>query len=125
MYGPARVRVAATQCAAMLLMALVEVCGHSQATEDRLAATSSGGRFVLQNRTIKTSGSTTGGKLSGLSVVDFRNVTELPIEKPFELLLKNGAIYDPGNLQIYGEAKLLELTPHPGASRLAERISGR
>src|SRR5882672_9663582 len=98
MYRPARAQIAAAQCTVVMLLALVEVCCHAQqATEDRVAATRSGDRYVLQNRVIKATASTTGGKLSGFLIVDLRHGTELPIEKPFELLLKNGAICDPGN----------------------------
>src|ERR1700731_796499 len=109
MSRPTRVRISAC-CAATLLLAVGgQYSCAQQGTEDRVAATTSGGRFVLRNRAIKASVSTTDGKLSGLSITDPHHGTELAIERPFELLLKNGAIYYPGNLPIHGEAKLHEL----------------
>ena len=125
MHRPTRVRIAATCCSVMLLMAMGDVCCRAQqGVEDRVVATASGGRFVLQNRAIKASVTIPGGKLSGLSITDLQHGTELPIEKPFELLLKNGVIYDARELRISGEPRVHELNPHPDASRLAEQISG-
>ncbi len=126
MHHPERVRVAAAQCAFALLTAFAALCCESQqGPEDRVVANHSGGSFVLENRAILARVSTAGNKLGEFAVTDRLHSAELPIEKPFELLLKNGGIYSRDNLQIVGAPALRALEPHSDASRLAERVHGQ
>src|SRR5260370_22375982 len=125
MHPPGKVRAAGAICTAALLIAVCALCCEGQqGPEDRVVATHSGGSFALENRAIKAEVSTEGGRLGGFSVTDRLHGAELPIEMPFELLLKNGGIYSPGNLQMTGAPTLRALEPHSDASRLAERIHG-
>src|ERR1700676_4413429 len=125
MLQPAPVGTAIARCAAILLIALVGAhCGGQAGDGDRVTITHSGDHFAIENRLIQARFSAAGGKISGFSITDRLHETELPIEEPFALLLKSGTVYNSGNMTIVGEPSQHELTPHPDASRAAERIHG-
>src|ERR1700738_1954227 len=125
MHQPGQFRAAVALCATFLLITATTLCCEGQeGPQDRVAATHSGDTVVLQNRTIKVVVSAPGGRLESFSVTDRLNGAELPIERPFEVLLKNGGIQNAGNLQSAGAPALRELNPDPDASRLAGRIHG-
>ncbi len=125
MHCKGKALIAAVQCASVLLIALASrYCDAQQGVEDRVAVTHSGDTFVLECRGIKATVSTRGEKLLGLVVTDRMRNTELPIEDPFEILLKSGEIYRASNLQLAGVPTLRELGARAEASRMAERIHG-
>jgi hypothetical protein len=125
MHLTGKARVAAIQCASVLLIALAsQRCDGQQGIEDRVVVTHSGDTFVLECQEIKAAVSIRGAKLGGFVVTDRMQNTELPIEDSFEILLKSGEIYRAGDLQVAGVPILRELAARSEASRMAERIHG-
>jgi hypothetical protein len=59
-----------------------------------------------------------------MSITDRLHGTDLAVDAPFGLLLKGGAVCNPGNMSIAGEPLQRELIPHSEASRMAERVHG-
>lgn len=117
-------RFAFAPVAATVVMAFALCCQGQKGVGDRATTTDSGDRFVLENRTLRVGLSIAGGRLSGLSITDRLHATKLPVENPFALLLKSGAVYNPGNMTIVGEPQQRELIPRSEASRMAERVHG-
>ena len=111
---------------ATVVMVLLALPCEGQRTQDEAAsATRSANTFALQNGWIKASVGIVDGKLGSLVVTDRVHGLELPIERPFAVLLKDGRTFGVGNLKLAGTADLPELDPHPDAARMAERIHGR
>jgi hypothetical protein len=90
----------------------------------RVIATQAGGSFLLENHAIGAKWSVTEGKVNSLIVTDRLDGTELRVAAPFAILLKDGAVYDAGNLKLTGQPAKRELTPRPDASRFAGRLHG-
>lgn len=89
-----------------------------------VSATQDGDSFRIENQAIGARWSVAGGKLSGLTITDLLDHTELPVGAPFAILLKNGPIYNTTNLKLTGTPARHELTPQPNASREADRLHG-
>jgi hypothetical protein len=89
-----------------------------------VVATQAGDNFSLKNRAIGAKWSVTEGKVNSLVVTDQMHGTELRIAAPFAILLKDGSIYDAGNLKVASPPSKRELTPRPDASRFADRLHG-
>ncbi len=89
-----------------------------------VVATHTGDSFVLQNHAIGAKWNVTEEKVNGLAFIDRLHGTELPVDVPFAILLRDGTIYDAGNLRLAGVPTLHELTPRPDASRMADRVHG-
>ena len=87
-------------------------------------AKQSGDTFDLENRVIGATWSVSGGKVNDLVITDRMHGTELPVASPFAILLKDGAIYDVGNLKLADQPVRHELIPRLNASRFADRLHG-
>lgn len=87
-------------------------------------ASVAGDTFSVSNPAISAHWSESGGRIHGLVITDRIHHTEIPVETPFAVLLGNGAVDDANVLAIAGPPVKRELTPNPGASRLADRLSG-
>lgn len=79
----------------------------------------------LANHAISATFNVAGDNVSGLVITDRIHQKEFPIATPFAILLKDGTISNAGNLMLAGPPSRLELTPHPDASRLADRLKGQ
>ncbi|HEY1986381.1 MAG TPA: enterotoxin [Terracidiphilus sp.] len=88
-------------------------------------ATLAADRFRLENNAIRVDGSVVNGKLSGLVYTDRLHSTEIRTPSPFAVLLKTGAIYNLGTLSLARPPAARELTPHPDASRTADKAHGQ
>lgn len=90
----------------------------------RAIATQTGDSFQLVNRAIGAKWSVAASKVNSLVVMDRLHGTELRVDAPFAILLKNGSVYDAGNLNVTGQIARLELAARPDASRFADRLRG-
>ena len=112
-------------CLVLSLTTLSGIAASNAGTDaESVVAANSGDSFSLKNRAIEVKWDITAGKLNGLHVIDRLHGTELRVDVPFAILLKDGTIYDPENLRLVGPPTLRELTPRPGASRMADRLHG-
>jgi hypothetical protein len=91
---------------------------------DSVVAAQAGDNFYLKNQAIGAKWSVTAGKVNSLVVTDRLHGTELRVAVPFAILLKDGSIFNAGVLKLSGQPAKHELTPRPGASRLADRLLG-
>jgi hypothetical protein len=87
-------------------------------------ATHHGSEFRLENGVIGAKWSDTESRLTGLAVWERAHGTRFQVPRPFAILLKDGTIYDAGNLKLAGAPARRELTPQAGASRLADTVHG-
>src|SRR5579863_5872842 len=90
----------------------------------RVVATQTGDRFEIENQAIGAKWSVSHGSITSLVITDHLIAKEIPVVKPFAILLQNGAIYDSANLKLTGQPLKRELTPRPDASRMADRLHG-
>lgn len=113
---------------ACLALSLTLLYGSAASTigdeTESVVATHTGDSFVLQNHAIGAKWNVTEEKVNGLAFIDRLHGTELPVDVPFAILLRDGTIYDAGNLRLAGVPTLHELTPRPDASRMADRVHG-
>lgn len=84
-----------------------------------------GNRYELSNQAVSVGWTIAGNQLSHVTITDHLHKTILPLPIPFAILLKNGSIYTPGNLQVVGSPSMHALTAHPDASRYSDRLSGQ
>ena len=91
---------------------------------DHVALSRQGESFLLQNQAIGANWSMAGGNLSGLVVHDRLHGTDVHVDEPFRILLKDGTILDAANLKTAGEPTVSHIVPTPQAARLAATISG-
>ena len=91
---------------------------------DRAVAVQTGPGLRLENSAIAVRFSVTQDKLTGLAILDRSRKTELSIDSPFAILLKDGRIYGVSNLKLTAPPESRELTPDPQAARLANRLHG-
>ncbi len=89
------------------------------------AAIQTAATFQLENHVIGATWSVTDGSVRNLVVTNHLDGTVLHISTPFAILLKDGTIYDASNLELTGQPTQRELTPQPGAARMAERLYGK
>ncbi len=89
-----------------------------------VVATQTGDRVGLENQVIGAKWSLRGGNVTGLVVTDRLHGTELEIDAPFAILLTDGVIYDAARMESAKQPMMHELTPRPGASRMADRLKG-
>ena len=83
-----------------------------------------GESFLLQNHALKATWSVTGGSLSGLVIRDRTRGTDVQVDEPFRILLKDGTILDGAHLKVAGEPIVTHVVPNPNAPRLAATIPG-
>jgi hypothetical protein len=87
-------------------------------------ATQARDSFQLENLAIGAKLTVTEDKVNSLVVTDRMHGTELRVVAPFAILLKDGSIYDAGNLTLTEKPTKRELTPQPDASRFADKLHG-
>jgi len=95
-----------------------------QTDEGRATATRTADRSELENRAIKASVRVGEGRIGGVTIKDRRQGAETALERPFEVLMKDGRTFGIGNLKIAGQPNLTDLPPHLEASRMAGRLHG-
>ena len=109
----------------LAVMAIPASAGHQEsAARDAVAFERQGAEFVLENRTISARWSLAGGRLSNVAIRDRVHGTEVDLEGPFRILLKDGTVLSSADLKVSGELKPTQLKPAPDAARLAARIPG-
>lgn len=81
--------------------------------------------FRLANASIAAEWQERAGHIENLTIVDAARGTRYHAGAPFALLLRDGTILSSETLTVAGEPVVRDLTPNPGASRLAERLPGR
>ncbi len=117
-------------CAALcgLVIALVTLRSTAELgplkRNDPVTLQRQGSSFLLQNRTMSVRWSLINGALAGLVIRERLHTTEIRVDEPFRILLKDGTILDASNLNLIGEPKATHLMPVPHASRLAATIPG-
>jgi hypothetical protein len=115
------------RCQALFLLApLALVAANAQDPHDpgKTTAVVRGDNYTVSDRAIEASWSIAGGKLANVTVTDKLHKTTLHLPVPFALLLKDGTIYKPENLQADGAPQMRTLTPHADASRYSDRLPG-
>ncbi len=116
---------AAVSTLTLVLFPLSVFASTSRAGEtDTVIATQAGGRFGIENHSIRATVSIVDGSLRGLIVADRAHATELRFAEPFAILLKDGTILDTNSLKLLRPPERRVLTPRPDASRLADRLHG-
>jgi len=88
-------------------------------------ATQSALKMQIANDAISATFQVAGNTVNGLIVTDRLHGKEIFVATPFAILLKDGNIYSPGKLTLAGVIAKHELSPHPDASRLADRLKGQ
>ncbi|HEX3435622.1 MAG TPA: enterotoxin [Pseudacidobacterium sp.] len=83
-----------------------------------------GSSYKLSNHGVEAGWSISDRKLTGVSVTDKLHGTTIQVPAPFAILLKDGTIYNAGNVHTDGAPQMRSLTPQPGASRYSDRIPG-
>lgn len=107
-------------------IALLPCLLTAHAQPDRpVVATHTGNSYSLQNPAIGLQLLITPQRVTEISVTDRLDGVVLPIENPFSILLKDGRIYNLGNLKVTAEPVLRQLTPHPESPRLADHMRGQ
>lgn len=108
----------------MLLGSVVAASAQRELDPGRAIAKQDGDGFQLANHVIGAKWTIIDGKANGLVVMDSRHGTEFHLSAPFSILLKDGAIYDAGNLKLTGQAVRHELTPRSDSARVADSLHG-
>ncbi len=117
--------IAGLVLALAMLPVSVRAGGIAQDAEaGKATATEAGDNFRLENRAIGATWSVAGSKVHSVAVMDRLHGTELSVSAPFAILLKDGTIYDAGNLALAGTPVRRALTPRADAARLADRLHG-
>ena len=83
-----------------------------------------GNSYRLSNHEVEASWNITDGKLDGITVTDRLNGEVIRLADPFAVLLKDGTIYNAGNVRVDGTPEMHALKPQPDASRYSDRIAG-
>jgi hypothetical protein len=91
---------------------------------DHVSLSRQGESFLLQNQLVSATWSMVGGHLSGLVIRDRLHGTDVRMDEPFRILLKDGTILDSAGLKLTGEPTATHVIPTPHASRLAATIPG-
>ncbi|HET7103039.1 MAG TPA: enterotoxin [Terracidiphilus sp.] len=89
-----------------------------------VAHTEGAGAFSLQNKVIGARWEFRGGRLTGLKITDRLHGQVVSLDRPFEIVLRNGTVYRAEDMEAAGGPAWKELVPRPAASRLAERFHG-
>lgn len=114
-------------CGALLGLFSVSAKAGSATSDtgrDRAVLTKAGDRYEIRNRSISASLWIADQKLGGMTVQDRLRGTEVPIYKPFRILLKDGTIFDRENLTISGRPKTATDVASPSPVRGADALPG-
>ena len=90
---------------------------------DHVAVSVKGTSFALHNRVIGTQWSFENGKLSDLVINDRLHGKQVRLH-PFRILLTDGTILNPEDLNPVGSAKVTHITRNGNASRAADVVAG-
>ena len=94
--------------------------------EESVAARRGGDSLSLGNDVISARWSTSGGVLRATAIESAKSNARLAVpEHIFSLALADGTRLDSTRLKIEGEPSIETISPHPDASRFAERLGGR
>lgn len=110
--------------AALFLFASLTLATAQAQDYGKAVAVAHGDSSTVSNQAIEASWTVSGNKLETVSVTDKLHKTTLHLSTPFALLLKDGTIYRPENLQVDGGPQMRALTPQPDASRYSDRLAG-
>lgn len=80
--------------------------------------------YALTNNDIEAEWTITSQHIRQLSIKDKLHSRTIALPVPFAVLLKDGTIDNPENLQLDGEIIKKDLQPEPNASRYSDRIAG-
>ena len=117
-------RVAAAMSSISIAVACASATAPATVADTTAVARQTGNSFLLQDAAISARWTIEGAKVEGLVVTDRIHGTQLRLDDPFAILLKDGRIYDARNLKVVGVATRRELQPRAGAARLAETLRG-
>lgn len=92
--------------------------------QQRVVATQSAGQFHVENSAISAGWAMQDGRFGGMVILDRLHGTSVSIASPFALLLEDGRTLHAADLLAAGAPARRALTPHPGAARLADTLSG-
>lgn len=84
-----------------------------------------GDEYSIGNGQIRAGLSIAKGRIAGLTIENRLDSTELKLDGPFAILMKDGTIYDAANLKLASAPRLTTLDPHPAAPRMADQRGGR
>jgi hypothetical protein len=118
--------VAAFVCGSILGSVTVSAMaeGGTPAKVDHVAFQRQGSSLAVQNRAINAKWTLSNGVVNGLVIRDRILGTDVHVDEPFRVLLKDGTILDAANLKLAGEPREREITPTPHAPRLAATLHG-
>ena len=114
-------------CMVNVLVAVVALCVslHLHAQDaGKSAASVQGTQYSLGNHVIEAKWSFEHRLLTGLAITDKLHGTTLSLPIPFALLMKDGTIYTPQNVDVTTGPSCEALTPVESASRFSDRLPG-
>lgn len=82
-------------------------------------------RYTLGDKAIEAHWRLADRHLENFTVIDHWNATSLHLQAPFGVLLRDGAIENPGSLPIDGAAQMQPLAPDPASPRAADHFAGQ
>jgi hypothetical protein len=93
--------------------------------EKHVTASHASNRFELQNAVLRVDWSLIDGCIQDLHITDRLHGVQIPISAPFSIVLKDGKIYDAGNLKLAGRPESHDLVSYPLSSRAAAGMHGK
>jgi hypothetical protein len=113
----------------LLLLGLIPVtvpAAKSQQTAPvaPVSAAQQGSRYSMGNRVLEASLSVADGRLGDILVRDVLSGSDVRLQEPFRILLKDGTVLDGSTLRISGAMQQVHVEPVPHASRLASGVAG-
>ncbi|HTB96221.1 MAG TPA: hypothetical protein VK716_04380 [Terracidiphilus sp.] len=114
--------------AVLALMAILSTVSLANAAksnaDERATASVESGRCLLENGVIGAEWVVKDANLRSLTITDRLHGKKIGIATPFSLMLKDGWVFDAGDLNVVAGPERRERTPQTDASRMAERMSG-
>ena len=117
--------LAAIACGLILGNVSVWASPGTPANADQVAFLRQGSSFSLQNRAISASWTLSNQLVNGLVIRDRIHGTDVRVDKPFQVLLKDGTILNAANLKPIGAPREMPISPEPQAPRLAATLPGK
>jgi hypothetical protein len=91
---------------------------------DRVIVHRQGDGFSLENTVMGARWSVAKGQLRDMVIRDRMHGTDIRVDEPFRILLKDGTVLDASNLRVAGNEKITHMTPASGAPRAADAVAG-
>jgi hypothetical protein len=95
-----------------------------QKASDRVMFRRQGDGFSLENTVMGARWSVARGELGDMVIRDRMHGTDIRIDEPFRILLKDGTVLDASNLRVAGDAKITHQTPAADAPCAAAAVAG-